>query len=158
MNLTIRIFMVDYLCQPVDSANILLRGVKSTLANGNKNHIKWDDRQEQQLRSFLCIYVRACVLTANFFLSYHRRPTRPPDLLPPSQTIPICFYAPHMPLLFSFLKLYIYLMTIGRSESPPSFENWHILLFKTSIYYFFKNFSFMSYVVCTTTKLQNSVY
>ena len=67
MNLTIRIFMVDYLCQPVDSANILLRGVKSTLANGNRNHIKWDDRQEQQLRSFLCIYVRACVLTANFF-------------------------------------------------------------------------------------------
>ena len=126
MNLTIRIFMVDYLCQPVDSANILLRGVKSTLANGNKNHIKWDDRQEQQLRSFLCIYVRACVLTANFFLSYHRRPTRPPDLLPPPQTIPICFYAPHMPLLFSFLKLYIYLMTIGRSESPPSFENWYV--------------------------------
>lgn len=122
MNLTIRIFMVDYLCQPVDSANILLRGVKSTLANGNKNHIKWDDRQEQQLRSFF-VYMcaRVCVLTANFFCPII---AGPPDLLP--QTIPICSYAPHMPLLFSFLKLYIYLMTIGRSESPPSFENWYV--------------------------------
>ena len=109
MNLTIRIFMVDYLCQPVDSANILLRGVKSTLANGNKNHIKWDDRQEQQLRSFLCIYVRACVLTANFFLSYHRRPNRPPDLLPPSPNNSNMLLRPtYAPPIFIFETVHIF--------------------------------------------------
>ena len=107
MNLTIRIFMVDYLCQPVDSANILLRGVKSTLANGNKNHIKWDDRQEQQLRSFLCIYVRACVLTANFFFVLSS-PAHPPARPPPPYNSNMLLRPTYAPPIFIFETVHIF--------------------------------------------------
>ena len=49
--------------------------------------------------------------------------------------------------------------TTGRSESPLNFENWYVLVFKTSVYYFFqKNQYFVLCIVCAATKLQNSAY
>ena len=58
------------------------------------------------------------------------------------------------------LSSHTHIHSQGHSESQPIFENWYVLLFKTSMYHttFSEKlvlYTVCTYVVCTTTKLQN---